>query len=170
MMSSNFVADMYTSQRAQRGENDIDSNTCFSAKRRRFDDEQREQLRQELSPENIARMSNLRDQMNSQILLWALFSFNNVHNGSGGVYEILEGDEIIYISGIPKGAHVRDALNTHFSGEDELKIGQYLLAKSGPAWRNFYVRFMQSDTPRIDSRLLLRHFQLEQNGCLPRFN
>jgi len=147
---------------------DIDSQTCF--KRSKYDG-QREKRRQDFSAANIAYMQELRTRMNEQILLWALFSFNNVENGAcGGVYEILERDEIIYISGIPPDVHVRDALNTHFSGEDDLELGQYLLNQSGPCWRNFYVRFMVSDNPREDARLLLRQFQLESKGSLPRFN
>jgi len=161
--ATQMQTDMYGNKVQNR---DIDSQTCF--KRAKYD-VQRD--RHEFSTANIAHMQDLRNRMNEQILLWALFSFNNVENGAcGGVYEILERDEIIYISGIPPDVHVRDALNGHFSGDDDLQLGQYLLSQSGPCWRNYYVRFMVSDSPREDARLLLRNYQLQNKGRLPRFN
>ena len=49
----------------------------------------------DFTPENMKRMVRLRKRMDEQMLLWALFSFNNVQNGSqGGVYELLERDEV----------------------------------------------------------------------------
>ena len=49
----------------------------------------------DFTPENMQRMVRLRKRMDEQMLLWALFSFNNVQNGSqGGVYELLERDEV----------------------------------------------------------------------------
>jgi len=134
---------------------------------------EKERLRQEFSAANVALMHERRAQMDEQELIWALFSFNNVENimgANGGVYEILENDEIIYISGIPKDIHVRDALNAHFSGNDKLPLGKYLSSMSSRNWRMFQVRFMLSDTPRDDTRLLLRHFQLISKGKIPRFN
>ena len=134
---------------------------------------QREKLRKEFSVANINLMNEKRSHMDSQELVWALFSFNNVENVNGcngGVYEILENDVIIYISGLPCDVHVRDALNAHFSGNDELALGKYLSKLNCRSWRNIEVRFMLSKNPREDARLLLRHFQLKNQGQVPRFN
>ena len=136
-------------------------------------EEKREQLRQEFSPANIQLMNQKRYFMDQQELIWALFSFNNVENENGengGVYEILENDDIIYISGLPRDVHIRDALNAHFSGDDDLPLGKYLSSLQYQKWRNFHVRFMLSANPREDSRLLLRHFQLKNGGKVPKFN
>jgi len=125
----------------------------------------------DFNAESIKAMRELRDKMNEQILLWALFSFNNVENGAyGGVYEILERNEVIYISALPPGYHVRDALNSHFSGDDELQLGHYLTSQGGSGWRNYYVRYMVSEKPWDDAQMLLRHFQLENHMKFPRFN
>jgi len=145
-----YGPDFFPQKQKKEEKDDIDSMTCFNPKRVTYD-VQREKLKQEFSAANINLMNERRTQMDQQILLWALFSFNNVENGAcGGVYEILQGEDIIYISGIPKFVHVRDALNTHFSGEDDLPLGRYLLQVGSGSWRNFYVRFLMSPNPRED--------------------
>uniref|UniRef100_A0A7M5XAL2 Uncharacterized protein n=1 Tax=Clytia hemisphaerica TaxID=252671 RepID=A0A7M5XAL2_9CNID len=129
-------------------------------------------LREEFSTTNIQMMADKREMMNRQEHIWALFSFNNVENKNGcngGVYEILESHDIIYISGLPRGVHIRDALNAHFSGNDGLVLGKYLSTQGGDL-RKFSVRFMLSDQPREDARQLLRYYQLSSKGAVPKFN
>lgn len=110
--------------------------------------------------------------MDKHASVWAVFSFNGLaKNGTtGGVYEILELGKVIYISGIPRKVHIRDALNAHFSNKDGLALGVYLGKDCCHRWRDFEVRFMPSTSPREDARLLIRHFQLNNNGETPRFN
>jgi len=135
-------------------------------------EEERQRLRKEFSTANINMMTLKRSQMDQQEHIWALFSFNNVENKfgcNGGVYEILESNDIIYISGLPHGVHVRDALNAHFSGNDGLALGQYLTSQWAEI-RKFSVRFLLSENPREDARLLLRHHQLHNHGHVPKFN
>ena len=142
-------------------------------KRRKANDDAREMLRQEFSPANIKLMTAKRSTMDCIPWHWAVFSFNNLNNQTGtcgGVYEIMEKDEIVYISGLPPHVHIRDALNAHFSGNDGLALGEYLSGIASGNWRHFYVRFMPSRTPSEDARLLLRYFQLRNMGQPPRFN
>lgn len=134
---------------------------------------EKDKLRKVFSPANIQLMQCKRDEMDKQELIWALFSFNNVENelgARGGIYEILENEDIIYISGLPKDYHVRDALNAHFNGDDKLPLGEYLKKLNSSEWRNFFVRFLVSETPRDDARLLLRYFQLQNKGKVPKYN
>ena len=134
---------------------------------------EKDKLRKVFSPANIQLMQCKRDEMDKQELVWALFSFNNVENelgARGGIYEILENEDIIYISGLPKDYHVRDALNAHFNGNDKLPLGEYLKGLNLSEWRNFFVRFLVSETPRDDARLLLRYFQLQNKGKVPKYN
>lgn len=150
---------------------EIENNTHFRKTLRLS--EKRDKLRQEFSAANINLMNEKRSIMDAQELVWALFSFNNVQNiegCNGGVYEILEDNVVVYISGIPPDVHVRDALNAHFSGNDKLALGSYLSQLHYRQWRNFQARFMLSETPREDARILLRHFQLKNKGKVPRFN
>lgn len=132
-----------------------------------------DQLRKEFSTENVKLMSMTRNEMNKQPLHWAALTFNAINNlrgTCGGVYEIREGDEIIYISGLPKNVHIRDAMNAHFSGNDGLALGAYLTGEARNIWTNMYVRFMPSRTPSEDARLLLRYHQLRNMGNVPKFN
>ena len=112
--------------------------------------------------------------MNAQNLFSALFSFNNLASSyegcNGGVYEILENNLIVYISGLPRDVHIRDVLNAHFSGNDRLAVGKYLSQMDYRQWRTVKVRFLQSENPREDAKLLLRHFQLTNKGRTPIFN
>lgn len=149
----------------------LETNTMFN--QYEVQEQERQKLRQEFSTTNLNLMSQKRAQMDQQEHMWALFSFNNVENicgCNGGVYEILESNEIIYISGLPQGVHVRDALNAHFSGNDGLPLGKYIAHQPPVDLRKFSVRFMLSDCPRDDARLLLRHFQLKNKGKVPQFN
>ena len=129
-------------------------------------------MRKEFSSTNIQLMSDTRALMNQQEHTWALFSFNNVQNQNGcngGVYEIMESNDIIYICALQPGVHIRDALNAHFSGNDRLPLGAYLSHQKGDL-RKFSVRFMLSQNPKEDTRLLLRHYQLNSQGRVPKFN
>ena len=131
-------------------------------------------LREEFSPANLERMRQLRFQMDQLELHWALFSFHNLESNligpCGGVYELYEGSEVIYISAIPEGVHIRDALNAHFWGQDGLPLGQYLALECIDRWRDFQVRFLPSGNARDDARLLLRYYQLNHKGQAPPFN
>lgn len=136
-------------------------------------EQEKQKLRQEFSMANLNLMSQRRAVMDQQEHMWALFSFNNIENingCNGGVYEILESNDVIYISGLPPGVHIRDALNAHFSGNDGLPLGKYLSNLSPEDLRKFSVRFMLSEVPREDARLLLRYFQLKNKGRVPQFN
>nr|XP_047131783.1 uncharacterized protein LOC124810748 [Hydra vulgaris] len=134
----------------------------------------RKKLEQEFSSVNVSLMQEKRSLMNAQKLFVALSSFNNIASGcegySGGVYEILENNVIIYISGLPYDVHIRDALNAHFSGNDRLAIGNYLSRIDFRQWKTIQVRFLQSKNPREDAKLLIRHFQLTNQGKMPIFN
>ena len=138
-----------------------------------MDRESRDSLRKEFSSENIRLMSLKRTEMDMQPLHWAILTFNGINNlrgTCGGVYEIREGNEIIYISGLPQNVHIRDALNAHFSGNDGLALGAYLTGEAFHNWMHIYVRFLPSKTPSEDARLLLRYHQLKNMGKVPRFN
>ena len=135
--------------------------------------EQQRIMQKEFSSSNIQLMGEKRALMNQQEHAWALFSFNNVQNQNGcngGVYEIMESNDIIYICALQPGVHIRDALNAHFSGNDRLPLGLYLSSQKGSNLRKFSVRFMLSHNPKEDTRLLLRHYQLNSQGRVPRFN
>ena len=141
-----------------------------SPERREFKESHRSKTA-DFTSDNIKEMGRLRSRMNEQILLWALFSFNNIENGAhGGVYELLERERIIFISALSPGCHVRDALNCHFSGDDDTALSRYLTSRSGEEWRNFYVRYMISDEPWDDAKMLLKQFQLDNCMKKPRFN
>eukprot|EP00112_Aurelia_sp_Birch-Aquarium-sp1_P012511 Seg263.4 transcript_id=Seg263.4/GoldUCD/mRNA.D3Y31 product="hypothetical protein" protein_id=Seg263.4/GoldUCD/D3Y31 len=136
-------------------------------------DDARDMLRREFSAENVKLMSMKRKEMDMQPLHWAVLTFNGINNlrgTCGGVYEIKENNEIIYISGLPQNVHIRDALNAHFSGNDGLALGVYLTGEAFNSWKQIYVRFMPSKTPSEDARLLLRYYQLRNLGNVPRFN
>lgn len=113
-----------------------------------------------------------REKMNKQPLYSALQSFlvaGKVNTRQPGVYEIREGNIIIYIGGHDYPSSVCDCLTAHFSGNDGLPIGMYL---SGPArnrWRDFFVRWLPHTKPREGAMYLLHDYQLK-HGILPRFN
>ncbi len=133
----------------------------------------RDMLRREFSCDNIKLMAMKRAAMEMHPWHWAICSFNNINNQRGtcgGVYEIKENDDIIYISGLPQNVHIRDALNAHFSGHDGLVLGSYLTNQAFGDWSRFQVRFMPSKHPFDDARLLLRYYQLRHMGKEPRFN
>ncbi len=135
--------------------------------------EARDMLRREFSSENIKLMASKRAAMESHQWHWAICSFNGINNQRGtcgGVYEIKENHDIIYISGLPQNVHIRDALNAHFSGHDGLALGSYLTNEAYCEWAKFQVRFMPSKNPSEDARLLLRYYQLRHMGRVPRFN
>lgn len=155
------------------GEIPIENKDDASMQRSGANPEARDLLRKEFSTENLKLMSLKRNEMNKQPLHWAVLTFNTINNlrgTCGGVYEIREGNEIIYISGLPQNVHIRDAMNAHFSGNDGLALGIYLTGEARSNWANMYVRFMPSKSPSEDARLLLRYHQLKNMGNVPRFN
>eukprot|EP00794_Sanderia_malayensis_P020586 gene20586-22617_t len=135
--------------------------------------EARDMLRREFSSENIKLMAEKRAAMEAQTWHSAVCSFNGINNKRGtcgGVYEIKENNDTIYISGLPQNVHIRDALNAHFSGHDGLALGAYLTNEALYFWSRIHVRFMPSKHPWDDAKLLLRYHQLKNKGRVPKFN
>ena len=86
-----------------------------------------------------------------------------------GVYEIREGDEVIYIGGNPFCSNVRDCLNAHFSGNDGLAIGSYLTSAASNNWSKIFVRWMPAKNPPEVVYYLLQEHRM-RHDCYPRFN
>ncbi|XP_028517027.1 uncharacterized protein LOC114575743 [Exaiptasia diaphana] len=126
-----------------------------------------------MTEDTFNNMQAFREKMNQQPLYSALRSFlmaeKKFTTRQPGVYEIREGNQIIYIGGHDYPSSICDCLTAHFSGNDGLPIGAYL---SGPArnkWKDFFVRWLPHVKPREGAMYLLHDYQVK-HGNLPRFN
>ncbi|KAK3728990.1 hypothetical protein QZH41_019418 [Actinostola sp. cb2023] len=88
---------------------------------------------------------------------------------TSGVYEIQNGNQVVYIGGNPYFSNIRDCLNAHFSGNDGLTIGAWLSGPGKKEWQNITVRWMTCSNPHEVAFYLLEEYR-GRNGYLPIYN